>query len=531
MEDLENFHSRQKLLEDKIKKDIDDNTTYLSQLTITDYVHININSSTNTNLSDLSSDSSVIIEVKPTTFVDIVYDLSLSIEERLQTILTKINDIDVIFEILSRLSNMYMFNQSATLCDYIVDLAKYEPIPFNLRLNLAMNLYSQCKTFIYLIESVFDLNPYYISEFTNCKIEAIYILFENDKTNISIKELTYILQDPKIDSKYKYSVLLSLQRKKINTTILFNLAYLFWTCKFTNIDVKILSCQLIYSVSNTNTIEELDTFLFSVASSSNYITNQRADCLDIIVKFSLCEDNRKRATQCLYELGGGKTKTIYDNSQNVHTVELESSVLDILLLITKVEYKNGGYPYSECKDKLLYEIKNESCDHQELIKISLSRIELDNALYGKSSCGLQTIFVKLMNYIESSDKIELWKRLIEELIEMSGVCSSGFVSRLVNVLSGHSDISVKISWEQQITANLYGRFNAKIRDEKDEDLRDKIMEEFSEKNKYTSRPNFLAFFRKNLPYIREELKQEFEQHINETDFDLYMMRAICLYDQ
>jgi hypothetical protein len=53
-------------------------------------------------------------------------------------------------------------------------------------------------------------------------------------------------------------------------------------------------------------------------------------------------------------------------------------------------------------------------------------------------------------------------RLLEELIEMSGTCSSGFASRLVNVISGFGDFNITISWKDQIIANFSGRLNARI---------------------------------------------------------------------
>ena len=56
------------------------------------------------------------------------------------------------------------------------------------------------------------------------------------------------------------------------------------------------------------------------------------------------------------------------------------------------------------------------------------------------------------------------KRLLEELEEMSGTCSSGFASRLVNVISGFGDFKLTISWRDQIIANFTGRLNARARD-------------------------------------------------------------------
>ena len=54
-------------------------------------------------------------------------------------------------------------------------------------------------------------------------------------------------------------------------------------------------------------------------------------------------------------------------------------------------------------------------------------------------------------------------RLLEELEEMSGTCSTGFASRLANVISGFGKFNIRISWEQQIVSNFFGRLNALAR--------------------------------------------------------------------
>jgi hypothetical protein len=55
------------------------------------------------------------------------------------------------------------------------------------------------------------------------------------------------------------------------------------------------------------------------------------------------------------------------------------------------------------------------------------------------------------------------KRLLEELEEMSGTCSSGYATRLVNIISGFGEFNIRISWEDQIIANFSGRLNALVR--------------------------------------------------------------------
>ena len=172
-------------------------------------------------------------------------------------------------------------------------------------------------------------------------------------------------------------------------------------------------------------------------------------------------------------------------------------------------------------------------------------------------------------------------RLLEELVDMSGTCSSGFASRLVNVISGFGDFNIRISWKDQIIANLTGRLNAKIKNiistdlsveelkqlyylmyyeyDKSSDTKPESVEEFFEKSEksdnmlnledikaeyqnrvlcemmiapsaYADRKHFIKFFREHLLSIREEMYEEFCKHITDTDYDLYFRMALINYD-
>jgi hypothetical protein len=201
------------------------------------------------------------------------------------------------------------------------------------------------------------------------------------------------------------------------------------------------------------------------------------------------------------------------------------------------------------------------------------------------------------------------KRLLEELEEMSGTCSSGFASRLINVISGFGEFSIRISWGDQIKANLFGRLNAaarRITDQesifsKDPYLTDMVMLYLNEDHTAcgensqkalimkeltkavpsqqqivkiylhqsvtdgktqtsadinqtriqdcltqlmesvlieisipsslsATRQYFSLFFRSHLPFIREEMYAEFKEFMDDTEFDLYMRKAMVHYE-
>ena len=232
--------------------------------------------------------------------------------------------------------------------------------------------------------------------------------------------------------------------------------------------------------------------------------------------------------------------------------------------------------FSKCEDK---------------IKLALNRIRLDQALYSGYNHTLRKILLKVWTYTEGHEyEEEMRNRLMEELEEMSGTCSSGFASRLINVISGFGEFSIRISWEEQIIGNFTGRLNAAARRISDEssifrrspyleemialwlnsdgyalaELRDTLgeratmedvvsafletdraekteecLEDLSDRTllemalstvQSAERQHFALFFRSHVAAIREEMYSEFKEHLDDTSFDLYMRKAVMHYE-
>lgn len=225
---------------------------------------------------------------------------------------------------------------------------------------------------------------------------------------------------------------------------------------------------------------------------------------------------------------------------------------------------------------------NIQFDKHSKIYLSLNRIELDRTLYLNNT--LSKILIKLWSYIVSNKfKDQMILRLLEELEDMSGTCSSGFLSRLLNTISGFGDINIYISFEDQLIANFIGRLNAYAKKITDTDsifynerlydvleiiLRDQnlfnniinknkkdiidnylltnkeqkiynAIEKFSENvinemtidsNKYNEKKHFLLFFISYLPKLRQELYEEFKDYIEDSIFDLNIRKAISTYE-
>jgi hypothetical protein len=368
--------------------------------------------------------------------------------------------------------------------------------------------------------------------------------------------------------------------------------------------------------------------------------NLRADAADILIRFGT-PNARLIGTNIITLLGNeySPARTIFEDAQNVHNKEIDESCIQMLeflssLPIYYVDKNPLDFNHVTMHIKKILKEKHELhcsntsfmesnamytctyCNHisepihfcreiceilhteQEKIELSLKRISLDRALYSTFNISLATILLKVYTYIQQNNddsiRQELYKRLLEELVDMCGTCSSGFASRLVNVISGFDNFNIKISFENQIISNFIGRLNAEARkitlsdsifrqskledvvelwllhDEQYDllfsiyttlksinkqdisikrsvaffietyaDQIEKCIQDFAERvinemsitsSDWSLRRNFGLFFRTFVPSIRQTLSEEFKEFISETDFDLSFRKALIRYD-
>lgn len=267
---------------------------------------------------------------------------------------------------------------------------------------------------------------------------------------------------------------------------------------------RILSGQYILQ-KFSNILKDVKKFcventLLSFAEDEELDYNLRADAADVLMQLgsSFSKESGRKVIMQLGSLEGTEI-TVFDNAQNVHTHEVESSVNEALeffsaIPLYKINKQDIDFNYVKeqiekiLKDKrsdlkLLCELNDSlSCFYNGMdseycsdvcadeskrenkIKVALNRIYMDRALYSKYNSTLSNILLKVWSYLTKHEhEDEMKKRLLEELEEMSGTCSSGFASRLINVTSGFGDFSIRISWEDQIIANFAGRLNAVAR--------------------------------------------------------------------
>jgi hypothetical protein len=380
-----------------------------------------------------------------------------------------------------------------------------------------------------------------------CQIESIHLIMKVEKykkqTNLYFID---IINNQKIDCDYRYKTILSLEKKDILEYKFFikNACIEFLNNTNNMTMYRILSGQyLLQNCDIYNEKDNIQNILLSFTQDEDLDYNLRADAADTLL--TLGDEKMKTIARdtiiCLGRIEGNN-KTIFDNAQNVHTNHIEKSVLIILdyimiIPILKINEIPIDISYTEkiilelikrknicdkiCKnnfsleenilEKLLLKSKDEhfcsdickkNSDIQERILLSINRIKLDRTIYRTST--LSDITVKLLSYIQYHKfKDTLENRLLEELDDMSGTCSSGFLSRLMNVISGFDEkFSLSISWEDQIIANFTGRLNFVAR---------KILEKDSPFYKEKLNDIIELFINNN-----EEVKKHFIKQINKN---------------
>ena len=336
------------------------------------------------------------------------------------------------------------------------------------------------------------------------------------------------------------------------------------------------------------------SILLDIANNVNIEYNTRADATDVVLKYGDTK-SKELATAIIIKLGQagnkGEVKTLYENAQNAHSESIEQSAISCFENIVKYKLIKKEGTNNDIDFDYVIEKLGELNDDE---RITLNRIQMDHALYTKFACSLKTAIVVMYSFITSHEFSELLiDRLRDELCSSAGICSSGIFERIMNTPSGIIDeLSITISFDEQITANLSGRLNAKIRgivakpcfhmsipafcdcksriciagreklsgaygrrqkgvdynpcgdcmvcknvkcthqctENCNETICDNILEEMIiPTHEYNKRQTFLKFFTMTISDIIEELREEFLEYMDEATFELYMKRAILQY--
>ena len=514
----------------------------------------------------------------------LIIDLTISLNSRIKALELFYGTFgqEECIELVNRLSTMYQFSGTKVLEKYLHEICMNSNISSLLKITIAKSIcfFDKKKDIGYQILDYVCKNMSDVA--TPCQIEAVCLLMENTDYKTQSKQyFCNIINNEKLECDYRYKTILSLENKNILDYLDFlsHAALEFFYKKTNRTFYRILSAQVLMQICKSKldsiSLTNIENTLLEFSQDIDLDYNLRADAADVILRLGT-EANKILARELIMILGRqNDVKTIFENAQNVHITEIEESVVEVLEFLSSIEMKTiAGIPgspvinYDYIKKEIDEMIKNkiplgalpiddpkiqEYTEKLDKINISMNRIYLDRALYSNYNCTLLHILLKVWTYLTSHEcEQDMRQRLLEELVDMSGTCSTGFAGRLVNVICGFGKFNLRISWRDQIVANFNGRLNAKARDitkyndnisfyglktcktdfdELLEDFQENVLQEMSiNTNDYEHRLNFLLFFRKNLLPIRQELYEEFKDYIDDASFDLYCRSAISIYE-
>ena len=628
-----------------------------------------------------------------------VMDLSLSQETRIDALerYCELHGDDAV-ELFSSFTGMYQFSGISILQSFLYHICTHGQMSPFLRLEAAQSLLSYEEDEFYeeddeeledeaavernkerlaLGYKALDHVCYDLTDPTPRRVEAVCTLMESAAhkvvANAYFREL---VNDQDLDCDYRYKIILSLESKDkiVDKEFFIRKACLeFLFTEENKTLVRILAAQNLMELGGLDDakVDKVCKTVLVFAQDKTLSNNLRADATDVLLGLAP-EKMQKAALKVLAELASayGHVRSVFDNAQNVHTAEIDESLnegLKALAEIPMMEIDRQPITFDYVRAQVMELVKVEKvgemgetgegrcracgsedieqdtetccvkCEENWKCVVSLNRINMDRKRYSALNFTLSHILLRVWSFIDCNEyKETLERRLVEELCDMCGTCSTGFAARLVNVMSGFGGFSMRVSWEDQITANFVGRLNAFARrieepdslfrteklDEvielwlnrhpdvretlkthqefererraKEEDQEealaerkreqrrrekagddtaieevvenkvrattnvrglmkdmvaefkngpseriDTCVEEFAENvlnemtivtSDWAGRPNFLLFFGSVMLRIREEMYQEFREHMDDSDFDLYMRKAIIVFE-
>ena len=303
-------------------------------------------------LSTTYDDNTIFIidDISKDSLQEVIIDLSLPLSHRMKAINIFYENYgeENIIDMINRLSTMYMFSGTKNLEKYLYEMSTNSIISFFLKLICAKSIcfFKPSDEIGYvcidLICQKMDLTlP------APCQFEAICLLMCYNKYKVRTKKhLCTFINNQQLDCDYRYKSILSIENKNINNTKYFIKHSLttFFKNKKNRTLYRILSGQ--YMMQNckitSNELDLIENTLIQFSQDPDLDYNLRADSADVILRVG-SEQNKITARKVIMMLGRENNslhnKTIFDNAQNVHTNEIESSVLDCLEFLASMDMK------------------------------------------------------------------------------------------------------------------------------------------------------------------------------------------------
>jgi len=512
--------------------------------------------------NDIISEYMKNLDMSIIMYEEICNDTTIGDDERANAMISFVENIpNEGLETLVRFRDMIAFlkgNEYASCINILVKLSESTRINSHERMMIAVTLYNNFR-----FDICYECFANMVSDksiIIKYRIEAARYLFGSDSskyTEISQEALIEIVDSPAYPSEFRYNVIagfisktgigtmLNSSKLKIqyDEEFVCSLQLTFFYNEKNGIRERIMSGQHLLDMKVVDNEEKIDISknLLDISKNTELSDNTRADAADVVLRLGV-DEQKISARDIITSLGWDpsknnfgtfleKSKTVYNNSQNVHDTKINECVekfIEKIVSDTTIKIKS----YTDVHREVTEMIRKKGSDQSIKFRAyrALNRVSIDTAVFTNKRVSISEIFVHVWVRIQQYDKEKrdiLEERMIEELSDMSDTCSSGHSSRFVNILSTY-DSSLTISWESQIKANIAGRMNAKIRDIDDEDLKNSVTMGMMDDAEESDKKIYTEFINSSVSGLKIDLEKEFveEGYIKSTEFNDYFDKSV-----
>jgi hypothetical protein len=214
-------------------------------------------------------------------------------------------------------------------------------------------------------------------------------------------------------------------------------------------------------------------FLYNISSDNSELIEYRYEAIDTLLEYgeeNLERNDKQFARDMLdtisdsSERDTNKSNNIYTDSQNVHDSTISYSIKCILRNLLKDDLKLRNKLEIHLED--IHEYIIDRNKDSKYISI-LNRILLDPSKFeGKTLSDILIIVWRRIQLFEQDTKTELYKRFFEELDEMESTCTSGHLSRIVNILTGFiqtEDYELHSDPRDTLRSDIFASLNRDLR--------------------------------------------------------------------
>lgn len=176
-------------------------------------------------------------------------------------------------------------------------------------------------------------------------------------------------------------------------------------------------------------------------------------------------------------------RTVYSDSQNVHNTKINQSVLSVARHIVGLyNYQIGLDNELVSDEQLLNRIgRYLNTKYGNRLKESLDFISTSVATFG-INISLQDVFRAIWLWMGDQKpdlRNDLEKRLVDELREMEGYCTTGHLARLINVIQGFTDddnLTIKIADKDRAKSVVVAFLSKCVKESGDEKLLEEMLD-------------------------------------------------------